>query len=387
VTSWYWVTGPEETPVSLERVAEASRESRDVEAVLRGLEEMGVLAPSLKGEVKAYPIHHSVTGGEWATRECTTCHDEKSRLSRATVLAASPPEDGLPALVAEEGIRLAGSIAKGPDGSLLYEPSSQAAGLYVLGHDYVPMANLVGLFATLATLLGILVHGGFRWRGARTRSTGLPGPSSPVYMYSTYERAWHWLQALAILVLILTGIEIHVTRVGILDFALAVRIHNIVGFVVLANAVFAAFYHLASGEIQHYLPRPQGFFDQAITQARYYLHGIFRGEEHPFEKSPGRKLNPLQQVTYLGILNILLPLQMVTGIFIWGAQRWPAVDGVLGGLVILAPLHTFGAWMFAAFLLLHVYLTTTGPTLTANIQAMVVGWEGGENVEAEAGVQ
>ncbi len=82
--------------------------------------------------------------------------------------------------------------------------------------------------------------------------------SPPVYMYSAYERTWHWLQALAILVLLATGIEIHVTRLGIIDFALAVRIHNIVGFVVLANAVFAAFFHLASGEIQQYCPSPRG---------------------------------------------------------------------------------------------------------------------------------
>jgi thiosulfate reductase cytochrome b subunit len=203
-------------------------------------------------------------------------------------------------------------------------------------------------------------------------------------MYSTYERAWHWLQALAILVLLATGVEIHVTRIGLLDFALAVRVHNIVGFVVLANAIFAAFYHLASGEIQQYLPRPQGFFGQAISQARFYLGGIFRGEEHPFEKSREQKLNPLQQVTYLGILNVLLPLQVITGVLIWGAQRWPAVDGIFGGLVILAPLHAFGAWMFTAFLIMHVYLTTTGPTPIANIQAMVLGWEGVGSVEAKA---
>ena len=33
-----------------------------------------------------------------------------------------------------------------------------------------------------------------------------------------------------------------------------------------------------------------------------------RGEPHPFEKQPGKRLNPLQQVTYLAILNVLLPL-------------------------------------------------------------------------------
>jgi thiosulfate reductase cytochrome b subunit len=56
----------------------------------------------------------------------------------------------------------------------------------------------------------------------------------------------------------------------------------------------------------------------------------------------------------------------------------------MGGLVFLAPLHAFGAWLFAAFLLLHVYLTTTGPTPLANIQAMVVGWERMDTTEEKA---
>ena len=115
------------------------------------------------------------------------------------------------------------------------------------------------------------------------------------------------------------------------------------------------------------------------------MSGIFRGDAHPFEKTPHRKLNPLQQITYLGILNVLLPLQVVTGVLIWGAQRWPVVDGWLGGLAFLAPLHAFGAWMFAAFLLMHMYLTTTGSTPLANIQAMVVGWEGTGKAEEKAG--
>ncbi len=385
VTSWYWVEGVGEAPVDLERVGQASAGTEDVEEIRRRLTGMGVEDPRLRGEIRPYPIHHSVASGEWATRACSACHDEDSRLSRAMVLASSPPTGELPGLEEGAGAALAGSLRLDADGALVYDPAPASAGLYVLGHDFVWWSNLLGILAVLGTLLGVTIHGGLRWRAARRRGAGLHPEGPPVYMYTTYERAWHWLQALAILLLLATGIEIHVTRLGLLDFALAVRIHNVVGFIVLANAIFAAFYHLASGEIQHYLPRPEGFFNAAITQARFYLSGIFRGEAHPFEKRPGRKLNPLQQVTYLAILNVLLPLQVITGVLIWGAQRWPAVDGMLGGLVFLAPLHAFGAWMFAAFLLMHMYLTTTGSTPLSNIQAMVVGWEGTGTAEGKAG--
>lgn len=383
VTSWYWVSGPDAEAVDLELVRRASLGSAaGIEAVEARLREMGVEDPRIKGEIQPYPIHHSVATGDWATRDCQTCHEENSRLARAVHLSDHAPGGVVPHLVETAEAEMIGPVEREPEGQVVYAPRTSEAGLYVLGHDYVRWANALGILAVLATLLGVAVHGFLRWRAAREGVEASPeeeGP--PVYMYTTYERIWHWLQALAIILLLLTGIEIHVTRMGILDFALAVRVHNVLGFLVLANAIFAAFFHLASGEIQQYLPRPQGFFGQAIRQAQYYLGGIFRGEPHPFEKRPDRKLNPLQQVTYLMILNVLLPLQVITGILIWGAQRWPAVDGMLGGLTFLAPLHAFGAWMFAAFLLMHVYLTTTGPTPLAHLQAMVVGWEGMETDE------
>jgi len=154
-----------------------------------------------------------------------------------------------------------------------------------------------------------------------------------------------------------------------------VEVHNILAAILVINAALAAFYHLASGEIRQFLPEPHGFFHQAILQAKYYLRGIFRREPHPFEKMPERKMNPLQQITYLAILNILLPLQVITGALMWGAQRWPDIAQSLGGLAFLAPFHTLIAWLFASFVVMHVYLTTTGHTTTENIKAMMMGWE------------
>jgi thiosulfate reductase cytochrome b subunit len=59
----------------------------------------------------------------------------------------------------------------------------------------------------------------------------------------------------------------------------------------------------------------------------------------------------------------------------WGAQKWPQIAASLGGLPFLAPFHTLIAWLFAAFIVMHVYLTTTGHTPTAAIKAMMLGWD------------
>jgi len=345
-----------------------------VEAVRKRLSKIGLVEPRIVGEIQPYPVQHGVTTDRWATRECRDCHGDDSRLARPFVLARLPPGGVVPRLVGDSEVELAGRIELDAAGQLVFAPEPRTAGLYVLGHDATRWANWIGLGALLGALAGVGVHGGLRLRAARGANAH-PG-GEPVYMYSAYQRFWHWLQALAIFVLMGTGIEIHMPGgLPLLGFELAVRVHNIVGFVVVANALFAALYHLASGQIQQYLPAPEGFFSQAIQQARYYLSGIFKGERHPFEKTPRRRLNPLQQFTYLGILNVLLPLQVVTGILIWGVQRWPAIDAWLGGLAVLAAVHALGAWLFAAFLVMHVYLTTTGPTPAANIRAMVLGWE------------
>jgi thiosulfate reductase cytochrome b subunit len=159
------------------------------------------------------------------------------------------------------------------------------------------------------------------------------------------------------------------------SFRYMVWLHNMLALILLVNAALSLFYHLTSGAIQQFIPRPYGFFDQAILQTKYYLYHIFKGGPHPLEKTRTQKLNPLQQVTYFGLLNVLLPLQIITGGLMWGVQQWPQVAQMLGGLPLLAPVHTLVAWLFATFIVAHVYLTTTGPTVLTDIKAMLTGWE------------
>ena len=159
------------------------------------------------------------------------------------------------------------------------------------------------------------------------------------------------------------------------SFRHMVTLHNLLAIVLVANAALALFWHLTNGRFQQFLPRPHGFFDQAILQARFYMNGIFRNHEHPFSKSYRQKLNPLQQISYFGLLNILLPFQIITGALMWGVQQWPQIASMLGGLPYLAPLHTMIAWLFATFVVAHIYLTTTGESVEGDIRAMVTGWE------------
>lgn len=413
VTAWYWVYGEPERPVPYRDLqaawldgssyhadvlaafdADGDRRLEETELLIDDpakaaviasrLERLGLENPRIAGEVQPYSIHHNVTHGEWATSDCQSCHAEDSRVSRPFLLADRLPGGVTPAFVANGPSSFSGEVVVEDSGELYYQPGIEAKQVYVLGHSSVTAVDWAGVTIFLGVLAGVVVHGGVRFYAARGLARREP-EMREVYMYSIYERFWHWLQTAAIFVLIFTGLIIHKPDMfGLFSFAYVVQVHNILAFILVANAALALFYHLASGEIRQYLPQPRGFFNQAITQAKFYLRDIFNGDQHPFEKTPQQKLNPLQQITYLGLLNVLLPLQVLTGALMWGAQRWPELAARLGGLTYLGPVHTMISWLLASFIVMHVYLTTTGVTPLASIRSMMTGWDAIEAQPAPA---
>ena len=345
------------------------------ELIKERLIQIGLDEPRITGEIQPYSINHDVVGGEWAIQDCQLCHSEDSRINQSIRLASFSPGNSTPSFIQDTNLLINGQIEKSTDGTLYYKPETNSVNIYILGKDNKDWVDIAGLIIFLGTLFGIIVHGGLRFLSS-FRNPKHQVNTERVYMYSFYERLWHWLQTFAIMILIITGVIIHKPDLfGIFGYRSIVYIHNIVAVILAINAFLALFYHLASGEIKQFIPHPRGFFDQTISQALYYLRGIFKADRHPFEKTPNKKLNPLQQITYLAILNVLLPLQGLTGLLIWGAQRWPDFADLTGGLSFLAPFHTLIAWLFSSFVVLHVYLTTTGLRPLTSIQAMVQGWE------------
>jgi len=405
VSSWYWVYGDPQRPVpqrdlqlawldenqnyhqEITQVFDANGDGQidnselvidneEKEALISGrLADLGLENPHIQAETRSYSINHNVTHGEWATKECSACHGEDSRLATAMLLSENTPGGVMPTFVDNGTVAINGTTILDESGRLLFQPQTAAANLYILGHNNERFVDILGALLFVGTLLGVFAHAGLRFISARRNPPHEP-ELREVYMYSVYERLWHWLQTAVILILLFTGLIIHKPDIfGVFSFRYVVHVHNIMAAILIANAALALFYNLVSGEIKQYIPQPRGFFNQAFSQAKFYLVGIFKGEDHPFEKTPQRKMNPLQQVTYLGLLNVLLPLQILTGIIMWGAQHWPQTAAQLGGLAFLAPFHTLVAWLLASFIVLHVYLTTTGPTPTANIEAMIMGWD------------
>ena len=199
------------------------------------------------------------------------------------------------------------------------------------------------------------------------------------YLYTRYERFWHWLQMALILVLLVTGFEVH-GLFSWLGFQTAVEVHNYAGLTWLIAFAFFVFWIFTTGEWKQYIPTTRKMF----AVIRYYSYGIFKGESHPVPKRKEAKHNPLQRLVYLSLAALLLPIQMASGFLYWGYNSWAAWG--LGGLSlnVIAIIHMAGAFAILSFLIVHVYMTTTGHSLFAHIKAMITGWEEvqkGETVE------
>jgi thiosulfate reductase cytochrome b subunit len=187
-------------------------------------------------------------------------------------------------------------------------------------------------------------------------------------LYTKFERFWHWTQMALIALLLLTGFEIH-GNITVFGFEFAVRLHNSAAWAFIGLTSITVFWMLAVGHWKVYMPTKKNFREQI----RYYSVGIFKGEPSPHQnKTIENKFNPLQRIVYLSLIILAFPAQIITGL-LYMYFRYPGnpVDGNM--LKSIAILHTVLAFLVVAFLIIHLYMTTTGKKVTTHIKEMITG--------------
>ncbi len=185
-----------------------------------------------------------------------------------------------------------------------------------------------------------------------------------VTIFSRFERFWHWAQAVLVLLLLVTGARLH----GLFEvsaWAMAFKVHLVAAGLIVLLWVFAIFWHFTTGEWRQYLPT----LHKLIPVIRFYAYGIFLGEAHPAKPTLKRKHNPLQRLSYLFLKLIINPAIWVTGV-LYLTIGWTSLP-----LETVAWLHVLAAWAMATFVLIHVYMATTGETVGAYLKAMISGKE------------
>lgn len=201
-----------------------------------------------------------------------------------------------------------------------------------------------------------------------------------IYLTPTPVRIWHWLNALGIVTLCITGAQIRFPEyINIFGtYRAAVRLHHTAGIVVAISFLLWLFYYgvIAKMLVRLYVPTAEDLKYGAFRQALYYFFHYFRGDKpNPHQESPINKFNPMQKGAYVVIMMVLVPLVIITGLILMNLGPLSSLAHLLGGVRVVAGIHFLLACALGAFLPTHFYLATLGHTPFAHFKPMWTGWE------------
>ncbi len=172
----------------------------------------------------------------------------------------------------------------------------------------------------------------------------------------------HWTNLICMILLILSGIEIHYPVVpGLMGVARGLHIFcGIVIFITLCARFVLAFVvksapaggtRETSADIWVWLPQKHNRH-QLIPWIKYYL---FFKKEHPL----GGKYGVPQKLAYL-LIGPALIFMFFTGICLWGTTMYwapcMAFTAAVGGIMKVRIIHYFMMFFFICFTLIHAYL-------------------------------
>jgi len=197
-----------------------------------------------------------------------------------------------------------------------------------------------------------------------------------IYFYPVWLRIWHGINALGILVLIVTGLNMQYSTPGFksMNFELAVDLHNIFGILVSLNYLFFIIGNIKTSNNRYYKLKLKGLFKKLQSQIGYYTSGLFKGENPPFPLSDKRKFNPMQKVAYLMVMYLMVPGLAITGL----ALLFPEliIENVykVSGIFLTAVLHASLGFLVSIFLLVHLYVASIGKNPINNFKSMINGY-------------
>lgn len=193
--------------------------------------------------------------------------------------------------------------------------------------------------------------------------------NSSVYVYEAPVRIWHWVNALAILVLCVTGYLIgaplpsvdiseatHQFLFGYIRFAhFAAAMIMTVGFF---GRIYWSFVGNSHSRQMFKLPfYKRQFWAELLEEVKWYA----------FLKEKPRKYvghNPLAQVAMFFFMTIGMSFMILTGFALYsegvGRDGWldmmfgPLLDFV-GGSQTMHQLHHLGMWGIVIFIIIHIY--------------------------------
>lgn len=226
-------------------------------------------------------------------------------------------------------------------------------------------------------------------QGSAASSVVRPEDRQAVYVFEAPVRIWHWLHALSIVVLAVTGYLIANPLPSIGGEASEHfmmgnlrMIHFIAGYVFgigFAVRIYWAIVGNSHSRELFYLPLWRGeWWRNFWEELKFYL---FMRDDAP----PIAGHNPIAQTAYW-VFNVLLTLFMiVTGFALYGeglglgswADSWFGwVFLWLGDAQNVRMWHLLGMWLFIVFSILHIYMAIRADVMTrqSSVSSIINGW-------------
>jgi len=217
--------------------------------------------------------------------------------------------------------------------------------------------------------------------------------SHKLYLYPKWIRSWHILNALLFIVLIATGLSMQYAGAAgwllpagseaaanakneffLMNFGAAVKWHNITALILSANFLFFIIGNIVTGNSKYYKIGEKGLIKNLYKQGRYYVYGIFKGEEHPFPVNEKNKFNPLQKVSYVLAMYVGMPLLILSGIAMFFPELIVNRIFNISGLLINDLIHITTGFILSLFMIIHIYTCTLGVKSTTLFKSMITGY-------------
>jgi len=187
------------------------------------------------------------------------------------------------------------------------------------------------------------------------------------------------INALAVVILFVTGLSMFLagnSASQLFDEASkAARWHNVSAAILTISYLFFVTGNIISENGKYYKIRNGSFFSDLTGQLKYYLYDMFRGKKDPFRATFEQKFNPLQKITYIVTMYIVLPLLIISGVGLMLPEKTLNSLFGLNSLIVADFLHIIIGFFIVLFLTIHIFLSTLAPGSTSGLSGIITGYK------------
>ncbi|MGD8191327.1 Ni/Fe-hydrogenase, b-type cytochrome subunit [Brevibacillus ginsengisoli] len=220
----------------------------------------------------------------------------------------------------------------------------------------------------------------------------------PIYVWQIPVRIFHFINAMAILVLMITGIYIGNPFIAPSAFSATpafvmgyVReVHFIAGYIFAANLLLRLYWAFAGNKYSRINIFKRSFWINKVKMLRYYL---FMDKKHPHYLGH----NPMAETGYLSFIGLGGILISLTGFYMLFEVRpsstafamFSWLNVFTDNSIWMHYVHHWLAWAIIVFVVIHVYMAIRMDALDkdATVSSIITGYKVTHDEEEEAPVK